>query len=287
MLTDYHTHLQPDGPGARAREAAAWTAHGGWRAPGWIGLYTARAAARGVGEIANTEHVHRFSCARDWHPSPWWRAEATEDLDAHVAALRDARALGLPVLVGIEMDWLPDRRDQIAALLASHPFDVVLGSVHWLGALGVDHPDEPVWGTLPDEEVWARYLHEVDAAAASGLFDVLAHLDLPKVFGHAFPEALTPRLETTITAIARAGVAVEVSSAGLRKPCRALYPDPGWLARLRYADVPITLSSDAHRPQDVARDYATAVAALRGAGYSTITRFRGREPRQEPVRWAA
>ena len=57
-----------------------------------------------------------------------------------------------------------------------------------------------------------------------------------------------------------------------------LYPEPGLLARFRRAGVPATLSSDAHAPQDVARDFATAVAALRGAGYETITRFSGREP---------
>ncbi|MND02637.1 histidinol-phosphatase [compost metagenome] len=59
-----------------------------------------------------------------------------------------------------------------------------------------------------------------------------------------------------------------------------LYPEPGLLARFNAAGVPATLASDAHRPEDVARDYPTAVAALRGAGYATITRFAAREPSQ-------
>jgi histidinol-phosphatase (PHP family) len=79
-------------------------------------------------------------------------------------------------------------------------------------------------------------------------------------------------------------VAIECSSAGLRKPVRALYPDPDWLARFRAAGVPATLASDAHRPEDVAADYPTAVAALRGAGYTTITRFRGRQAEQVGIR---
>ncbi|MBM3634531.1 MAG: histidinol phosphate phosphatase [Actinobacteria bacterium] len=286
MLTDYHLHLQPDGPEAREADRHRWDADGGPRTAAWIGRYVDAARARAVDEIAITEHVHRFAEVRDWHPNPWWQAEATEDLGAHCAALSAARDAGLPVLIGIEMDWIPGREDDIRALLASQPFDIVLGSVHWLGDLAVDHPDYPCWDSLGPDETWGLYLDELVAAARSGLFDVLAHPDLPKVFGTPMPTSLGARRDDAIAAIAESGVAVECSSAGLRKPCAALYPDPDWLAALRAAGVPVTLSSDAHRPEDVARDYPTAVAALRGAGYETITRFRSREPEQVEIRWA-
>jgi histidinol-phosphatase (PHP family) len=284
VLTDYHTHLQPDGAEAREATRERWESEGGPRSVGWIGRYVERARARATDEIANTEHVHRFRQAREWHENPWWRSETTEDLDEHCEAILAAQAAGLPVLLGIEMDWLPDRQDEIAALLAERPFDVVLGSVHWLGSLAVDHPDYPAWDRLGAEETWSRYLDELERAARSGLFDVLAHPDLAKVFGHRLPPGLEDRLEGTVEAIAQSGVAVECSSAGLRKPVRELYPDPAWLARFRAAGVPVTLASDAHVPEDVARDYATAVAALRGAGYETITRFRRRQPEQVAIR---
>jgi histidinol-phosphatase (PHP family) len=280
VLTDYHTHLQPDGPEARAAAAGRWEADGGPRSPGWIGRYVDRARARAVEEIAVTEHVHRFTVAREWHPNPWWRREATEDLGAHCADLVAARDAGLPVLVGIEMDWLPDRTAEIAQLLADHPFDVVLGSVHWLGPLGIDDPRDPAAGRLGADAVWAGYLDGLVAAATSGLFDVLAHPDLPKLFGDRLPAALAGRREEATAAIAESAVAIECSTAGLRRPVGELYPDPDWLALLREAGVPATLSSDAHAPEDVARDYPTAVAALRGAGYTTITRFRARRAEQ-------
>ncbi len=280
VLTDYHMHLQPDGPEARERDARRWEAHGGPRSLGWIGRYVEQAKSRAVGEIAITEHVHRFTVAREWHPNPWWQGEATEDLGEHCDALVAAQEAGLPVLVGIEMDWLPNRRDEIAAVLDAYPFDIVLGSVHWLDELGIDDPDDPAADHITAETVWERYLDELIAAAESGLYDVLAHPDLPKVFGHRFPASLAERVDEVVTAVANAGVAVECSSAGLRKPIRELYPDPDWLARFRAAGVPATLSSDAHSPDDVARDYPTAVAALRGAGYTTLTRFRRREAEQ-------
>lgn len=285
MLTDYHMHLQPDGAAARAAARASWDAEGGPLSSGWIRRYVDRAAARAVEEIAITEHVHRFAAARDWLDNAWWREEATEDIDLYCSSLVDARAAGLPVLVGIEMDWLPGRADEIADLLRGRPFDIVLGSVHWLGPLGVDHPDYPAWRSRPAEELWTLYLDELGAAARSGLFDVLAHPDLPKAWGPPLPASLADRMQRAVEEIAATGVAIECSSAGLRKPVAELYPEPGLLARFRAAGVPVTLASDAHAPGDVARDYPTAVAALRGAGYTTITRFSARRPEQVPLRW--
>ncbi len=286
MLTDYHMHLQPDGIAPRERQAAGWDADGGHLSATWIGRYVARARARAVEEIAITEHVYRFAEARPWLDNAFWREEATEDADAYCDAVVAAREdAGLPVLLGVEMDWLEDRTAEIAAFLDGRPFDVVLGSVHFIDGRAIDDPtaDDRDW--LPVDELWTRYLEQLTAAAGSGLYDVMSHPDLPKVFGRRIPAHLDGLLDDAVAAIADAGVAVECSSAGLRKPVGELYPEPGLLARFRRAGVPATLSSDAHAPGDVARDFATAVAALRGAGYETITRFSRREPTQVSLRW--
>lgn len=286
MLTDYHMHLQPDGAGPRGRGASRWEADGGHLSATWIGRYVERARSRAVSEIAITEHVYRFAEAREWLDNAFWREEATEDVDAYCAAIGAAREAGLPVLLGIEMDWLAGRGDRIAAFLSGRPFDVVLGSVHFLDGRAIDDPTDPDRDRLPVEDLWTRYLEELVAAAGSGLYDVMSHPDLPKVFGRRIPRALEGLLDDAVAAIAATGVAVECSSAGLRKPVGELYPEPSLLARFHRAGVPATLSSDAHSPEDVARDFPTAVAALRGAGYTTITRFRAREPRQVELRWA-
>jgi histidinol-phosphatase (PHP family) len=283
MLTDYHLHLQPDGAAARAQHAVDWDALGGYLSEGWIRRYGDAARARGVHEIAITEHVHRFAEAREWHPNPWWRDEATQDADAYCEALVAARAAGVPVLVGIEMDWLPDRGDEIAAFLDGRPFDIVLGSVHWLADRAVDHPDYLAWDALDAEDVWSRYLDELVAAAESGLYDVLAHIDLPKVFGHPQPESARERWPDVVARIAASGVAVECSSAGLRKPVAELYPNPDLLGLCAAAGIDVTLSSDAHRPDDIASGYPTAVAALRGAGYTHLTRFAARTRTMTPI----
>lgn len=283
MLTDYHMHLQPDGVGARAKAADRWDGLGGHLGTGWIGRYVDRARSRAVTEIAVTEHVYRFAEAREWLDDPFWREEATEDVGAYCDAIAAAREEGLPVLLGVEMDWLADRRAEIAAFLEGRPFDVVLGSVHFLHGHAIDDPEDPRPERLTPERLWADYLEHLVNAAESGLYDVMSHPDLPKVFGRRMPPALDGLLDDAVAAIAATGVAIECSSAGLRKPIGELYPEPGLLARFARAGVPATLSSDAHAPEDVARDYPTAVAALRGAGYETITRFSLREPTQVPL----
>ena len=282
MLTDYHMHLQPDGTAARADAAARWEADGGHLSRGWIGRYVERARARAVSEIAITEHVYRFAQARDWIDNPWWREEATEDVDAYCEAILAARDGG-PAGAGGRRDGLAagPRATRSPPSSTGRPFDVVLGSVHWLGALVIDHPGLPRRGTAAARGgVVARTSTSWSRPRGRGSSTCSSHPDLPKVFGHRMPPALEARLDEAVAAIAATGVAIECSSAGLRKPVGELYPAPRLLARLRAAGVPATLSSDAHAPEDVARDYPTAVAALRGAGYETITRFSRREPTQ-------
>ena len=268
MLVDYHLHLAPDGVALDAAELS----------PARIALYADAARARGIGHICVTEHCHRFRQAAGIFEHPFWSRSARADLDAYVAAVG---SFGAPVGCGLELDWIEGREEEIEALVAGRAFDLVLGSVHWLGGLAVDHPDYAIWDELPADEVWRRYFAEVRAAAASGLFDVLAHLDLAKVFGHAASQAvIAGEYVQTADAIAAAGVAVEISTAGLRKAAAELYPAAGLLRALHRRGVPITLGSDAHVPEDVGRDYDRALAAAHACGYRSVWVFSGRERRE-------
>jgi histidinol-phosphatase (PHP family) len=275
MLVDYHCHLAPDdeqlGPAFMTDE--------------WIAVYAAAARARGVGELALTEHCHRFRQAAGISQHEFWNETAHADLDVYVGVLAAARDAGQPIRVGIELDWLGDDavRD-LRALIADRDLDIVLGSVHWLAGAMIDHPDYPVWGSYSVEDVWRLYFEELRRAALSGLYDVMAHPDLPKVFGDRPPGGVPQReYEETADAFAAAGVACEISSAGLRKPVGELYPAPAFLQACCDRGIPITLAADGHRPQDVGLDLEHAARLATEAGYRTVTAFRGREPRQEPL----
>jgi len=247
--------------------------------PSAVEPFVEQARAAGVDEICFTEHVYYFTQTRTLWSVPYQVERCTYDLETYVDAVLQARASGLPVKLGLEVDYVAGREDETRALLAPYPWDFLLGSVHFIDGLGVDGAPRLV-DEVGVEETWRRYFETLARAAQSTLFDSLSHPDLPKVFG----DRLDGFDYTEIAdAVADSGVAVEVSTAGLRKPVGELYPHPDFLAACRARGVPATLASDAHKPSLVGRDFDLARGLLRSAGYETITVFERREARQEPL----
>ena len=272
MIVDYHLHLRPDGD--RLDDGAY--------APEHLGRYVATAQERGVGEIAITEHVYRFAQAAHLSDHVYWRQNTRDDMALYCSRLAAARDAGVPILVGLELDWLgPAAADGVRAIADGYPWDVVLGSVHWSGPLAFDHPDYAIWDAYPVDDVWRMYVDAICAAAESGTYDVMAHPDLAKVFGLRPSRALADELGGRLAECFRAaGVCAEISSAGLRKVAGEIYPSDAWLRRLYAAGVPITLASDAHLPGDVGLGVDRCLAAASAAGYTTLARFRRREREQ-------
>jgi histidinol-phosphatase (PHP family) len=156
----------------------------------------------------------------------------------------------------------------VGSLLEAHPFDYVIGSVHHLGAWGFDDPRQiGEYDSRDIDEVWIEYFELVGDAAESGLFTILGHLDLVKKFGYRPTRTLGHELDGLVHRVARSGVVVEINTAGLHKPAREAYPTLDILSRLRTAGVPVTFGSDAHRPDEVGRDFAHAASLAQAAGY--------------------
>jgi histidinol-phosphatase (PHP family) len=274
MLTDYHVHLRPDEPGTTA-ELYFTTAN--------AEQYRIAASERGIAELGVSEHVYRFEQALDVWRHPFWQSNAREDLDAYCEFVRTQTDLKL----GIEADFVPGGEDRMASLLEARDFDYVIGSVHFLRDEAVDMEDYSVWGkSHSPEEIWKRYFETLGEAARSGLFDVLAHPDLVKVWGadRPLPEGdLRSYYELAMDGIAESQIAVEVSTAGLRKPVGEMYPAPAFLRMCLEAGAPVALSSDAHRPEDVGADYEQALELLAASGVQELCVFERREHRLEPV----
>ena len=157
----------------------------------------------------------------------------------------------------------------MATLLGARDWDFVVGSVHFVGDHAVDHDGYEVFdhrSQRPDE-LWRRYFETLGEAARSGLFDILAHPDLVKLWGVSQaraggrPAAL---LRSRDGRHRRVADRVEVSTAGLRKPVGELYPSAAFLEMCVDAGCPVALSSDAHVPADVGRDYDAALELLDG-----------------------
>ena len=273
VLTDYHLHLRPDEPDTPPERY--FTAEN-------VERYRAAAAAAGVEELGASEHVYRFRQALDIWRHPFWEEQARDDLDAYCEFLR-----GADLKVGVECDFVPGAEDRTGELLAARDFDYVVGSVHFVGDAAVDHPDWDVWeGDADADEVWARYFAALAECARCGLFDVLAHPDLVKVWGRGrpLPEGDLRRFyEPAVEAIAESGIAVEVSTAGLRKPAAELYPARRFAELCVEAGASFALSSDAHLPEQVGFEYGRAVDFLASLGVGDICVFEGRRRRLEPL----
>jgi histidinol-phosphatase (PHP family) len=274
VLTDYHVHLRPDEPGTPAAE---------YFTPGNAERYRASAEEHGIQELGVAEHVYRFAAALDVWEHPFWREWATDDLDDYCAFVRDETDLRL----GIEADFIPGREDRIANLIEPREWDYVIGSVHFLRDRAVDMEDYSVWGTGESpERVWRRYFETVAESALCGLFDVIAHPDLVKVWGRAAPtpeKDLRYFYEPAVEAFAEAGVAVELSTAGLRKPVGELYPARPYLEMVIDAGCPIALSSDAHVPDQLGFRYEEALELLDELGVKELAVFERRQRRMEPI----
>jgi histidinol-phosphatase (PHP family) len=278
VLTDYHVHLRPDDEGATA--ATHFTAANAER-------YRETASERGIEELGVAEHIHRFVQSLDVWTHPWYRHWATDDVDEYAAFVRDS---GLKL--GLEADFLPGREDMLQNMLEARDWDYVVGSVHFLRDRAVDlHGDGDwnawsIWRDGDPEKVWSRYFETLGEAARCGLFDILAHPDLVKVFtGHVpAPEGDLRRFyERAMDGIAESDVAVEVSTAGLRKPVGEIYPASALLEMCLEAGRPVALSSDAHLPDQLGFEYERAVEWLRGLGVDEIAVFERRARRLEPL----
>ena len=278
MLTDYHVHLRPDEDDSTAER---------YFTEANVDRYREAAEERGIEELGVAEHIHRFVQSLDVWAHPWYRHWAKDDLDAYCDFVRDS---GLKL--GIEADYLPGREDRLATLLDGRPWDYVVGSIHFLSDAAVDLHGEPdweewdVWRSADPEKVWARYFETLGEAARTGMFDILAHPDLVKVWGPRVPVPegdLRRFYERAMDGIADSDVAVEVSTAGLRKPAGEIYPARAFLEMCLEAGRPVSLSSDAHRPEQLGYEYERALELLDGLGVSEVAVFEGRKRRLEPL----
>jgi histidinol-phosphatase (PHP family) len=274
VLTDYHLHLRSDALEATAAEHYTQAN---------VERYRTVASERGIAELGVSEHVYRFEQALAVWRHPFWIENARDDLDSYCAFVREQTDLRL----GIEADFVPGAEDRMANLLSEREFDYVIGSVHFLRDDAVDMDDFGIWKTgRSAEEIWRRYFQTVGEAARSGLFDVIGHPDLVKVWGRERPRPegdLRRYYELALEGIAGGQVAVELSTAGLRKRAAELYPAPAFLEMCVQAGVPVALSSDAHRAEDVGADYEVALALLEALGVSELCVFERRERRLEPL----
>ena len=241
----------------------------------------AHAVKLGFSEIGFSEH--NPMPRDDW--DDWHMLQA--DLDAYVEQVQKARRdhPGLIIKMALEMDFIPGMEDWIRQLAARHPWDYLIGAVHYVSdSWDLDNPKRiSEWKGRDAFEVWTTYFERLTMAAESGFFDIIAHADLCKKFSFYPAQDCTHLFARCLKAIKQSGAAMALNTAGLRKDCKEIYPSPQIVRLAHEMRVPITFASDAHAPAEVGMNFAEAVGLARSTGYTHYCRFTGRRREEAKI----
>lgn len=181
----------------------------------------------------------------------------------------------IEILKAYEVDFLPGFIDE---RVISRKVDYLIGSVHFLNAWGFDNPKFiGGWKDKNIDEIYSEYFSAIENLAKSGKFDILGHLDLIKVFKFLPKKDIRILAKSALNAIKKADLTVELNSAGLRKPVKEIYPSDALLEQIAELEIKITLSSDAHSPEQVAQNYDEILKTALKFGFNKVAIFKNRD----------
>jgi histidinol-phosphatase (PHP family) len=248
LFPDYHTHPQ----GHRVQPYT----------PALLQPWVDSASKLGLTDIAFTDHD---------------RYHAGVDFD-EIDRLRE-RNPHLRIRAGIELDNDPVHSESGRKWIEKHwdKLDFVLGSVHFLGRA------DQMFDSVPDgaeqfeghnvDAIYDDYFRRVREMAASGLVDCLAHLDLVKIHGHRPGSEVGAIVNETLDFIRTRNLAIELSTAGWRKPVNELYPGDRIIELAIEKGIPFTTASDAHSHAQLGDSYPMLAQKMASFGIRQICIF--------------
>ena len=258
LFADYHTHPQGHRLQRYTRELLQ----------PWVDS----ARARGLSDIAFTDH-DRYCAGVDFD---------------EIERLREANP-DVKIRAGIELDNDPTHSEAGRRWVEEHweELDFVLGSVHFLERADqmfdtVPHGAEQFAGRDIDR-IYEDYFRRVRELAATGLVDCLAHVDLVKIHGHRPQSDVRDLAQETLEFIASRGLAIELSTAGWRKPVNELYPSDGILELAIEKRIRFTTASDAHSRVQLGENYHRLATKLRGFGIAEVLVFESHQPQSRAI----
>ncbi|MGD9897168.1 MAG: histidinol-phosphatase HisJ family protein [Candidatus Methylacidiphilaceae bacterium] len=227
------------------------------------------ARKRGICDFALTDH-DRYHEGVDFDIFERWREENDD----------------LAIRIGIELDNDPQSSAAGLAWVQKNweKLDFVLGSVHFLGNWAFDRAGEDVgFSARPIEEIYRDYADALCKLVERGWIDCLAHLDLIKIFGFRPKTGFQGYFEEILVLAREKNLALEISTAGWRKPVGEAYPDEEILRRAQELGIPFTLASDAHSPFQIGEDYDRLASLLEKLGIREVALFERHKRRMIPL----
>ncbi|MBA2882586.1 histidinol-phosphatase (PHP family) [Desulfosalsimonas propionicica] len=249
-------------------------------ASGDMAQYVACAAGRGLSEIGFLEHLTLHEQGR--HLSM-----TAMDIPLYYYAARRLQAAvngQIRIRVGLEVDFTPELAAQAQEIAECFDFDMIGGSVHFIENRNlVSSRAGQNLDKQPRDALFDQYLDLLDQMADYPFIDIVCHLDVIRKFGVLPGENFYEKLDPILDKIAAKGKTVEVNTSGLHHPTARIYPDARILAKCREKNIAVCTGSDAHRPEQVGRDFDVAMAQLTDAGYTHVAAFDRKTRRQIPL----
>ncbi|MBO9310095.1 MAG: histidinol-phosphatase [Chloroflexi bacterium] len=261
IAIDYHTHHARCG-----------------HAQGQIEDYIKQALALGLSEIGISDHAPIYWQDGD-DPMPG-AAMPKAELPAYVdEVLRlKARYAGrIAVRLGLEVDYIEGAEAACAAMLSPYPFDYLIGSVHYVHGRNIYSTQ--LWDGVRDPmPIYAEYYRLLAKSAQCGMFDIIAHSTAVIAFApKPIPQAIEPLQEAALAALREADVCMEINTSGYRKVGAEPFPSERMIALAHKLGIPLTFSSDAHRPDEVAHGRDRVAVLLSKLGVTELACFENRQ----------
>ncbi len=245
--------------------------------------YLAAAEQKGLREIGFADHFPLGLLGHTPRVQVTMNPDEIEDYIKQVEDLKRSSPV-VKVKLGIEIDYLPGTEKKLADLLGSYSFDYIIGSIHFIGDWDFTHP---VYADDYKERdikgLYRSYFRLVRDACQCGLFDIIGHIDVVKKFGYRPSENLEPYWLETARLLKETGTCLELNTAGRDAPVGEFYPDRRLIEACFSENVPVTMGSDAHGPEQVGRHFIEARTLLKDIGYNSLAAFEGRTQSAVPL----
>jgi histidinol-phosphatase (PHP family) len=245
-------------------------------------LESCEAAVRaGITEIAFTDHIEH---------EPADMSYGLFDYTTYMRDLEEARERfegRLVILAGAEVDFNTRIASEVEVFMGKHDFDFVIGSVHYGEAGEIIFPE--YFRTRSIDEVMKPYLEQLQAAAETGWFDTLGHIDLPKRYrpefaGHYDPLANQAELECLLKAVIDQDMSFEINTSGLRQTPKTSMPGPQIVdLYVSLGGSQVTVGSDSHVPDTIGSGFQRTMTMLKLCGIDTVSSFRNRKRSNVPL----
>jgi len=239
--------------------------------------YVSAAISTGLSEIGFSEHLSLFRENQDWVMAP----EKLADYITHIDNLKNI-VKDISIRTGLEIDFFPGKEKELERFLSRFDLDYRIGSVHYMGDDTVDLGPEFYEGKDIDK-LFESYIRFVIAASSSGLFDIIGHCDLIRIFGHEPYTDTEPLYRELARTMNKYDVVFELNTNGRNKAVGDFYPDPRFLYVFREENVAVCVNSDAHMPSRVGQYFDEAYRLLKNAGFTEMAVFEGRKRRMVPL----